>query len=60
MHHVALGAAQSGDLTAGALAGAGQLRAIFVLRRGPVGVGPKHGRPLDRGRVSGAGVVHGN
>lgn len=60
MNNVALATAQSRDLTAGALAGAHQLRAIFAHRRGLVGLGPKHSRPMHYGRVSGAGVVHGN
>lgn len=60
MHHVALATAQSSDLTAGALARARHLRAIVAHRHGPVGVGSEHSRPVHRGRVSGAGVVHGN
>lgn len=58
VHYVVLTAAQSGDLAAGILAGARQLRAVVTYRRGPVGVCPEHGRPVHVGRASGAGVVH--
>lgn len=60
MHFVALATVQSGDLAAGALAGAHQLRAVIAHRIGLVGFSSKHGRPVHHGRVSGAGVVHGN
>lgn len=60
MHHVVLSAAQSDDLTAGALAAAGKLCAIFADRSGLVGKGPKHGRPVNPGGVIGAGVAHRN
>ena len=60
MNHVTLATGQTVDLTAGAQARARQLRAVVAHRHGFVGVSAKHGRPVYRGRMSGAGVVHGH